>query len=437
MPNPDPAGQTVCFVDNGLFVGFARTIAKGFKHAFYWSPWQSAFPSSLSLLPGDGFPELERVIWLWDAIEKSDLVVVMDVYFGDLTAFLRKQGIPVWGAGKAEWLELNRWKAKQELLRAGQPVNHAELITGTADLRKYLEKHDNVWVKVSLTRGDMETFLSETYDLISPRIDELEYRLGARKTIAQFVVEDSIDDAVEVGYDGYTVDGKFPVRSFCGFEIKDLGFIGRVAEYAKLPKFIRDSNAALAPIFHQGYRGWYSNELRVLKSGKAYLIDPCCRLPSPPNEIEQEIFSNWPAIVSAGAAGECLDPKPVALYGIAAMLHCSWATKNWLPLKFPTSAAPFIKLRNHCRIDGVDYFVPQVGSELPEIGAVIGLGETIESAVEHLTENASDLKAYGLEIKLDAIPQAIRQIEQYESWGYEFSEDPLPEESALQEIISG
>lgn len=436
MPNPDPAGQTVCFIDNGLFVDFARVIGAQCKKAYYWTPWQSAFPSSNSLLPGDGFDELERVIWLWDAIEKSDLVIVMDVYFGDLTAFLRKRGIPVWGGGPAEWIELNRWKFKRTLKERNMPVAHSELVIGVEALRKYLQRHENVWVKVSLTRGDAETFHSPNYEVIEPRIDELEYRLGAKKSLMQFVVENSIDDAVELGYDGWSVDGKWPVRSFSGLERKDVSFIGRVVEYRELPEFMRQANEKISDIFAQNqYRGWYSSELRLKKNGDAYLIDPCARLPSPPNEIEQEIFSNWAQIVSEGAAGRLAEPKTVSLYGVAAMLHSSWANSNWLPLRFPSSISRWVKLRNHCRIDGIDYFVPQPGASLPEIGAVIGLGETLEGALEHLAENAGQLSAYNLETKLTDIPSALREIEQYEDWGYSFSDDPLPSDQDVQEIL--
>ena len=35
------------------------------------------------------------------------------------------------------------------------------------------------------------------------------------------IVEEAIDDAVEIGYDGYTIDGKYPQNAMWGIEIKD------------------------------------------------------------------------------------------------------------------------------------------------------------------------------------------------------------------------
>src|SRR5262252_1320223 len=93
----DLSTKVCVFLDNGIFVDIAQKIAPAFKECLYWSPWQSAFPSSSKLLPGDGFDEIERVRWKWKAIEKADLVVCPDVYFGDEQAFLAKTGVPVWG----------------------------------------------------------------------------------------------------------------------------------------------------------------------------------------------------------------------------------------------------------------------------------------------------------------------------------------------------
>lgn len=766
----DLKSKVVTVVDCGLFVDIALKIAPAFKHVYYWSPWQSAFPKSNSLLPGDGFDDIERVKWLFKAIEKSDLVIFPDVYFGDLQIVVEQMGKAVWGSRRGECLELDRWGTKQMLKELGMPVSRAVLVRGTSQLRDYLKDNPNVWVKISTNRGDAETFQSESYELISPRIDELEYKLGGKKEICEFIVEDHLDAEIEVGYDGFCIDGNFPKRSFAGFELKDAGFIGSVKEYKELPDFMREPNDKLAPFFEQHrYRGFYSSELRVTKDKTAYLIDPCCysedtdiltdkgwkrisaldhtekvctlnpetrnieyqrpsdyvsyqfsgnmvrftspksvidllvtpnhsmwvshrdkhatleefradavcghsylprtgewvgespeffvlpeyhsewisgkgagiykrcdretiRIPirtwiqflafylsegncdewcvhisqtkhkdafrkviaslpfkwtehrkgfrlfdvqlvsylqrfpkrhergidpfvkelspglinlfldayclgdgnrkgsqriftttsrlsaddlqelclksgscadisvgtpagtpvaisggkytskhdallvrerktfdtyyfegwntsrhalylsrqaydgrvycvtvpnhivyvrrngkpvfsgncraaSPPHEIYLEIFDNWPEIFWHGANGRVVDPDPVARYGVCAMIHSSWATRNWLPLKIPDAVRRFVKIRNHCRIDGVDYFVPQPDSELPEIGAVIGLGDTLEDAIAQLEYNAEQIKGYSLEIKLDAIPEAMQQVERGKELG--------------------
>ena len=120
-----------------------------------------------------------------------------------------------------------------------------------------------------------------------------------------------------------------------------------------------------------------------------------------------------------GAQGKVVDPNPVARYGVCAMLHSSWATKNWTPIHIPDDIRHLVKIRNHTRIDGVDYFVPQPDSDLPEIGALVAIGDTLEGAVEELKENAERIKAYSLEVKTDAIDAALEQVEKGKSLGLE------------------
>ena len=39
--------------------------------------------------------------------------------------------------------------------------------------------------------------------------------------------EDDVPDAIEIGYDGFTVRGEWPDHSYWGFEIKDSAYIGK------------------------------------------------------------------------------------------------------------------------------------------------------------------------------------------------------------------
>jgi hypothetical protein len=406
-------------IDNGLFSDFCLTIAPAFKQFLYWTPWQSAFPKSNQLLPGDGFDEMERVKYLWDAIEKADLIIFPDVYYGDLQEKLVRDGKMVWGSRRGEVLELNRMKSKRLLKEYDIQPSKAIAVHGLENLRAYLKEHENVFVKISANRGDFETFESKRYELSEPKLDQLEHQLGAKKLIAEFVVEESINPAQEWGIDAFTIDGQWPVRTFCGFESKDVAFVGRVMEWEKIPQYLRDPNEKLSPLFAQvGYRGFFSTELRITPERDTFLIDPCCRLPSPPNEIQQMIFDNWADIIASGANGTMVDPSTVHKYGVCAMIHSSFADQNWQSLKFPENVRPFVKLRNHCKIDAVDYVVPQsVG--LPEVGAVIGLGDTLEEAMDHLKENADQVEGYYLDIKTEGLDSMMETVEAGKTLGIE------------------
>jgi len=410
---------TVTCIDNGLFTDFCAHIAPAFKQTYYWTPWTSSFPKSNHILPGKGIDELTRVKWLHDAIENSDLVFCPDVYYGDLQESLVRQGKLVWGARKGELIELDRMQAKKILEKHGVQPSPADVVYGMDALRDYLKEHDDVWVKTSTVRGDFETFKNKNYELSMPKLDELEHKLGARKQDYEFIIEPDINPAVEWGIDAFTIDGQWPVRTYSGWEIKDLGFVGRVMEWKEIPQYLRQPNEAMSPWFkEQQYRGFFSTELRILKNRETYLIDPCARLPSPPNEVQQMVFSNWAEIIYAGAQGKMIEPKIAHKYGVCAMIHSSWADKNWQSIQFPEEIRQWVKLRNHCRIDGTDYCVPcEVG--LPEVGAVVGVGDTLDEAIAHLEDNAEKVEGYYVEIKLDSIQTAMEEVKKGEELGLE------------------
>jgi len=416
----DLSKKTVMVVDNGLFVFWAHKLAETFGKVLYFSNWTDAFPKSNYLLAGDGFKEIERVKSLWDYVDSVDLFFCPDVYYADIQEQLVQMGKRVWGARHGEELELNRVKAKKLLAKLGLPVGGYEVVTGTSDLKKYLKEHEDVWVKISSMRGDFETFKSETYDLSEPKVNELEHNLGAKAKIAQFVVEDDLPDRVEIGYDGFTIDGGFPPIGMMCIEIKDLGAVGRVKKYKDMPEPVLEVNDKLAPIFkNYQYRGFFSSEIRYGKDKKPFLIDPCCRAASPPSELYSEMFENWGEVIWYGAEGVVMEPVPVAEYGCEVMIHSAWADTNWQAVHFPEELRPFVKLRNHTKIDGMDYVVPQdVG--LPEIGAVIGMGDSLDDAIEMAKENCEQVKGYFLDCKVESIEKGLEEIEHMKEMGLKF-----------------
>jgi len=399
-------------------------------------PWANSFPRSNQLLVGDGFDEIERIKFLWDHVDDVDLFIFPDIYFGDVATQLAKMGKRVWSARHGDCLELYRDDTKDFLQEIGLPVAPWERIIGLPNLRKFLKQNDNQWVKVSTVRGDFESFKSESYDLIEPRLDELEWRLGAKKSIYEFIVEESIEDAIEIGYDGWVIGGHYPPQSMAAFEIKDLGMMGNTIKYEDLPEPVAMVNEKLAPFFERcHYRGFFASELRIKQDGKPFLIDPCTRCGTPSNELLQELFGNWGEIFWEGASGNIVAPEQVAKVGVEAMIHSSWSDKNWQAIYFPEKIRQFVKLRNHTKIDGKDYVVPQdVG--LPEIGAVCGIGNTIPEAVKHLADNASQIKGYAIEIKLESISKALCQFEQAEEFGIKITDEELPSPEELNELVA-
>lgn len=434
MSKIDFKSKTVGWLDNGLFVDFAIRYASEFGRTLYWSPWASGFPKSNALMVGDGFDEIERIRHFWDYLDEVDLWIVPDVYMADVQKHLVKLGKRVFGARDGENIELDREASKSIIAKLGLKVGPWKSIVGLSNLRAYLKEHENQWIKVSTVRGDFETFHAPNYDLIEPRLDELEWKLGAKKNIYEFVVEEGIDDVVEIGYDGWTVDGEYPSPIMTAYELKDLGMIGCVRNYEDLSEPVKLVNEKLAPYFkkHQ-YRGFFASELRVGHDGVPFLIDPCARAGTPSNELLQEFFTNWPEIWWNAAEGNMVKPEVAYKFGVISMIHSSWSNANWQAISFPDEVRQFIKLRNHTKIDGKDYVVPtEVG--LPEIGGLVGVGDTIPEAIAHLNENAGKVSGYDLDIKLDSVAHALEIVKKGEEFGIEFSDEPLPTPEQIHEL---
>lgn len=415
--------KSVLVIDNGLFVEVAIMLSLYFGKVGYHCWNKGAFPKPNASLIGTGLDELTVIVNLWDHIDNYDLIVFPDVYDGDLCAYLRRKGKMVWGSGKGEAIELYRWQTKQLFKELGLPVQHVERVIGIDALRDYIKGHKvPMWVKISRFRGATETFEAKDYEAALPKLDEIQYTLGAAGRIMEFVVEDEVNGGtvVETGYDGYCIDGQYPDIGIAGFEIKDEGYVCAVKPYHELPEEVRLINSKISPwMKERQYRNFFSTEIRIPEDGKPYCIDPCARAGSPPNEIYLELFDNWGEIVWNGSQGICVDPHPVAKFGCMVMVHSMWANNNLQHVQVPHEIRRFIKFRNFCRIEGENYVVP-MGVGLPEIGAVIGIGDTLDAAVEHCLENVElceEQHWYQADFKKEALEEGIAEAKKSESKG--------------------
>src|SRR5215831_2943406 len=356
------SNKTVCFVDNGLFVSFARRVAPSFGHAYYYSPWQGAFPRQHQTRLGDGFPEFERTNSPLLIADDIDLWVFLDVFSSDLQIFLEQHGARVWGARLGEELETERHDFERFCDRVGILTPKTEFITGTDALRKFLNGKTRKFVKLvhGNERGNMETWLWKDEHISGKRLDQLIYDLGAFGPTTDFAVQDEVSDAVELAEDTYTVDGKFPDTWVHGLEIKGLGLVGKVKSYVEVPQPLRDVNAKLAPVLAKDrFRGMLSLEGLYGKNHEYRVTDPCCRLGSPSNELLQLIFEGWGEVFYEGAEGHLVELKPMAKYGFIVMVYSEHAGQHWQPISYPKAIDKWVTLRFPYRTGGHSYAVPQ------------------------------------------------------------------------------
>jgi len=424
-------------IDNGIFVEIAVRLAREYKKVYYCVlGWPNSFPRMHEAWIGRGLENIEVVESPWPYFNQVDLWVFPDVYYGEMQVWLESQGKAVWGARMGEEMELYRDSMKNLMKSLGLPVQPWIKIKGINALREYLKSNNNKWVKINKWRGMMETFFSKDFKEVEPKLDELAYQLGAFKNIMEFIVEDDLPDLVEVGLDAYSIDGKFPSQMMSGIEVKDKGYIGIFKQYKDLPAVITDFDKALAPTLKQyGYRGFYSTELRVGGDKKPVMIDMCARAGSPPSELYQENYKNLAEIIWAGGNGILVDPVPVAKFGAEMLIHSSWADKNWQPVDFPPENRQFIKLRNAAMVDDRYYVIPQALG-LPEIGAAVGYGDTLQAAIDMVKKVAKSVTGYFIDIFPDSLDEAKDEIAKSAKFGINYFETNAQPENKPEDVTA-
>lgn len=408
--------------DNGLFISMCARLARDFGTVYYYSPWESAFPSKKQTMIGEGIEGIARVNDFFDYVDEADCIFFPDIYQSSLQLYLEGLGKPVFGSRRGDELELLRAESKELFKELGLPVNKYEVIIGLENLRKHLMKVDNKYIKVSTFRGDAETFFHKNFRLTEPMLDEMETKLGVMQNDYEFIVEDAIDgkDIVETGYDGFCVDGQFPDKCVTGYEIKDLGYAGCVRNYKDISPLIKGYNDKMADTLKQyRYRNFFSTEIRVGKNKIPYQIDQCARLGSPPNELYQEMIVNLGEVIWYGAQGIMKQPEYIAKFGIEIMIHSDWADKNWQAVYYPEKISQWVKLRNACKIGDTYYVVPQ-DSGLPEIGSVVAIGNTMDECLKKVAEYAEQIEGHRIDIKMGSVDEINKAVSSGEALGIKF-----------------
>lgn len=411
--------KVVLFVESstGQYINLAIALGKSFKKVYYYTHWKSGFPKSTYTLPGFGIKGIERVLSIWEHLDEVDLFVFPDIYDGATQVYLKSLGKRVWGSGYGEELELDRYETQQYIKKIGLPYNKIQKVIGIDNLDKILKKVEDKWIKTPIYRGDFESFHHINYKLSEPFLEELSYKLGARKHIEEFLICDAINDVVEIGYDGYCIKGEFPKSSLCGIEVKDLGYIGIFKKYKDLPKEITDFNEKMKDCLKEyDYTGAMSTELRIGKDKVSTMIDFCARFPTPPSDIYPILYSNFAEIIWAGGGGECIEPTPTGKYAAEVMIYSEWATQNWLAVDYPKKYEANINLRNCCVINNQVYVVP-MDNGYAEIGGIVAVGDTIDSVLKQIAEIADTVKGYQIDINLKALDTAQDEINKLTKFG--------------------
>jgi hypothetical protein len=411
------SSKSVCVVDNGAFPELARTLAPSFGETYYTSPWVADYPSSYNTEQGEGFPDFERVEDIWGIIDDVDLFVFTDLHQGPLQEYLVDNGKRVWGSRNGEELEVERKDAKEHFESLGIPQAPYEVIKGMEALRKYIRSrgNDKLWIKISLTRNDTETFSVEGYETAKNRLDAFQAQFGPMAEYREFIVEDHLPDTLDLAIDTYSIDGKYPSRALLGTEQKDEGYICAVKDWKQMPANLSDIYEKLGPTLGKyQYRQFLSLESRVSQK-KIWLGDPCCRCGSPPFELELNMLKNLPEILWEGADGKLVEPQYKGQYSFEMLIQSPWVNEHPLLVEFPEKYREQIKFRRATQYPDGLWIMPQKDS--PVFAAIVTSGGSPDACIAEAEEISKQIKGFKVDAFVGSMDGLKKNLEQFKQWG--------------------
>lgn len=422
---------TALVIDTGVFQHIARRVAREFNKVWYWSPWEIAFPRLKDDLICDGYDEVERVESIEEVKSQCDLFIFPDIGYADLQVELQESGKAVWGCRHADELEANRGKFLKVLAtETDLPVPEHEKLKGVTNLRLFLKDKENYYIKVNTYRGDFETCKFRNMDSDEHLLDQWAVKLGPLKEEFVFYAFAHIDTEIEDGIDTYCIDGRWPNRVMHGMECKDSAFIGCFQNYDDVPEETRCANDAFGPILEKyGYRGAFSTEVRITKDKESFFIDPTCRFPSPPSQCQCEMIGNLGDIIWQGANGNLIEPDEVAQFGAQAIFKVD--RDEWGVFEIPKELDPWVKIAFSCKHEG-RICVPPDPQGVEEIGWVVGIGDTMEGAIESLREH-KDAMPDGCHVQFQSLADLLKELQTASEAGMEMTDEEIPEPSTVIE----
>ena len=419
-----------CCVDFGSFIPLAETLSKTFRKVYYHSPIEREFRSIDDAAIGYGIPGVEKIESFMepDVVSEVDLYVFSDIGYAGEQRYLKSIGKPVWGSMGGDELERLRTKFVATVKKLGLPMVHCEKIKGLDALCEYLKDKENVWVKVNEFRDNMETWHHQDWLHSQPMLRRLDIKFGVAPELVWFVVQDALDGATEIGYDGLSVDGWFPDSSYQGYEKKNELYLGARTDYDKLPEEVRAVNEAWSPVLEEdGYRNFFATEIRNL-DGVPYFIDPTMRMPGQTGEQLLETLDNLAEVIWKGAQGELIQPKWNADFAGSATLNYKGALDDVKVIRVPKKAQRWVKLCRY-RQDGDEFHFPVNPRE--DVGVVIGMADSIEDTIKAVSENYEAIGDPTLSVKIEGFMDLLEDIHKAQEEGIRFTDERIPEPESV------
>lgn len=419
---------TACFVDNsGYFLPLARSLGgeRGFKRVLFHNPnWEKGSPALNEAVIGDGFKDVEWCGDFWPIKREVDLFIFPDLNRRGLQGELRSQGFPVWGAGAGMRLETNREFFLHKLLDLGLDVPAYQIVTGISALREFLKDKEDIYIKMSKWRGTWETKHWRNWKADAHRLDYWAVKFGGMREKVRFICFPRIETKLEIGADTYTVDGQWPDLMLHGIEKKDEAYFSAVTPVQEMPEDLVRIMDAFSPFLKGSQaRTQWSMEVRKTES-EAFFIDATVRGGLPSTGSLACAVTNLPEIIYHGAQGQLVQPDYQYQFTAECMVRVHGDPGCWETMIVPEELAPWLKLADCCQVDGQVWF-PADEEPIEEVGWLVSGGQTPRECLEMMNRNADALPD-GADAAVESLAEIIREIEEEQKQGIEFTEQPLP-----------
>jgi flavin-dependent dehydrogenase len=88
-------------------------------------------------------------------------------------------------------------------------------------------------------------------------------------------------------------------------------------------------------------------------------------------------------------------------------------------MRFPEKDRRWFKFKNLIKIDG-EYWIVPIEQGLYEVGSVCAIEDTPDAAIKKVEERAKEIDAYDIEVRIDAVQEALDTIEKAKAIGINF-----------------
>jgi hypothetical protein len=324
-------------------------------------------------------------------------------------------GKKVWGSTGAEYLERDRNLFLERLADSGLPVPETDLVTGIDKLVKYLEDKSNLWIKISEFRN-----VCETWHYIDKRfnewlINDIKGKLGPYATDMEFQIQKHIETILEYGTDGFLVNGRFPENCFFGFEQKGESYFTKIEDSNKLPKGLQEVNNKFQAVMEaEDYTGNFSTEVRINDKHENMFTDITSRCGLPPSALDFYMGNNWGEVIWEAVNGRMVKLTSDYKYGAEVIITSTCESHIWNPVYFDEKFTDNVNLVDYVVKDGISYRVPdkQLYETSKILGSVVACGDTLERAIENVTEVLGIVKAYDLQFVNNLVDESGKKVKE-------------------------